>query len=223
VNLPSTYILSVNYLNSKQDRAKWWNTSIAYQYLGTFIRPVRHEEQPSQEKWWIWHAAAWASSLYFPLSWPGASIYAKQAEILAAKDGTICREGCPVIFHKWPLSRHLGNCFWISEPVLVRNKYFVYVWSTYRLSLPCMLLDHDSCQMMKFLYMRSTCSVAIQNMGLKLELNLRKKLVFILLCLYLICAEYEIETFGSTSDQTRLMAFYLHTDVIDVILKQYIR
>ena len=28
-----------------------------------------------------------------------ASIYAKQAEILAAKDGTICREGCPVIFH----------------------------------------------------------------------------------------------------------------------------
>ena len=43
------------------------------------------------------------------------------------------------------------------------------------------------------------------------------------LCLYLTCAEYEIETFGSTSDQTRLMAFYLHTDVIDVILKQYIR
>jgi len=31
-------------------------------------------------------------------------------------------------------------------------------------------------------------------------------LVFILLCLYLICAEYEFETFGSTSDQIRLMA-----------------
>jgi len=29
----------------------------------------------------------------------GASIYAKQAEIVAAKDGTICREGSPVIFH----------------------------------------------------------------------------------------------------------------------------
>jgi len=36
------------------------------------------------------------------------------------------------------------------------------------------------------------------------------------LCLYLICAEYEFETFGTTSDQTRLMAIFLHTDVIDV-------
>jgi len=33
------------------------------------------------------------------------------------------------------------------------------------------------------------------------------------LCLYLICAEYKFETFVSTSDQIRLMAFYLHTDV----------
>jgi len=69
---------------------------------------------------------------------------------------------------------------------------------------------------MKFVYMRRTCSVAIQNMGLKLELDLLKQLVFILLCLYLICAEYEFETFGSTSDQIRLIAFYLHIDVIDV-------
>jgi len=174
-------------------------------------RPVR--------KRYGWHAAAWASSYQFPLSSPGASIYAKQAEILAAKDGTICREGCPVIFHIWPLSRHLSNCFWISEPLLVRTKYFVSVCSTYRLSLPCMRLDHDSCQVMKFVYMRTTCSVAIQNMGLNLELNLMKQLVFILLCLYLICAEYEFETFGSTSDQIRLMAFYLHTDVIDVGLE----
>jgi len=51
-----------------------------------------------------------------------------------------------------------------------------------------MRLDHDSCQVMKFVYMRRTCSVAIQNKGLKLELNLMKQLVFILLCLYLICA-----------------------------------
>ena len=120
-------------------------------------RPVR--------KRYGWHAAAWASSYQFPLSSPGASIYAKQAEILAAKDGTICREGCPVIFHIWPLSRHLSNCFWISEPLLVRTKYFVFVCSTNRLSLPCMRLDHDSCQVMKFFYMRTTCSVTIQNMG----------------------------------------------------------
>jgi len=76
-------------------------------------------------------------------------------------------------------------------------------------------LDHDSCQVMKFVYMRTTCCVAIQNMGLKLDLNLLKQLVFIVSCLYLICADYEFETFGSTSDQIRLMAFYLHTDVID--------
>ena len=59
----------------------------------------------------------------------------------------------------------------------------------------------------------------MQNMGLNLEFNLMKQLVFILLCLYLICAEYEFETFGSTSDQIRLMAFYLHTDVIVVGLE----
>ena len=82
-----------------------------------------------------------------------------------------------------------------------------------------MRLDHDSCQVMKFVYMRTTCSVAVQNMGLKLELNVIKQLVFILLCLYLICAEYEFETFGSTSDQIRLKAFCLHTDVIDVGLE----
>ena len=46
-----------------------------------------------------------------------------------------------------------------------------------------------------------------------------KQLVFILLCIYLICADYEFESFGSTSDQIRLMAFYLHTDVIDVGLE----
>ena len=39
------------------------------------------------------------------------------------------------------------------------------------------------------------------------------------LCLYLTCAEYEFENFGSTSDQIRLMAFYLHTDVKDVGLE----
>jgi hypothetical protein len=34
-----------------------------------------------------------------------------------------------------------------------------------------------------------------------------------------MCAENDFETFGSSSDQIRLMAFYLHTDVIDVILQ----
>ena len=49
--------------------------------------------------------------------------------------------------------------------------------------------------------------------GLKLELNLLKQLELILLCLNLICAQYVFETFGSKSDQIRLMALYLHTNV----------
>jgi len=101
---PTTYLYPISTQNMTS--AKWWNTSIAYERLCTFIRPDRHEEKASQEKIRIWHAAAWASSLQFPLSSTDASIYAKQTEILAAKDGTICREGCPVIFHIWPLSRH---------------------------------------------------------------------------------------------------------------------
>jgi len=46
------------------------------------------------------------------------------------------------------------------------------------------------------------------NIGLKLELNLLKQHVFILLCLCLICAEYELETFGATSDEVRLSGNY---------------
>ena len=80
----------------------------------------------------------------------------------------------------------------------------------------CMRLDHDSDQVMKFLYMRKTCSVSILNMGLKLELNLLKQLVFILLCLFLTCAEYELDTFGATSDEICLMAFYLNPGFINV-------
>jgi len=82
-----------------------------------------------------------------------------------------------------------------------------------------MRLDHDSGQVMLFVYMRTTCSVSILNMRLKLELNLLKQQVFILLSLYLISAEYEIEAFVATSDEIRLMAFYLNPDFIDVSLK----
>ena len=79
-----------------------------------------------------------------------------------------------------------------------------------------MRLDHDKGQVMKFVYMRTE---HIINMGLTLELNLLKQLVFILLCLFLKCAEFELETFGATSDEIRLLAFYLNLDFIDVSLK----
>ena len=59
-------------------------------------------------------------------------------------------------------------------------------------------------------------------MGLKLQLNLLKQLVFILLCLFLICAEYELETFGATSDKIRLKTFHLNPDFIDVSLKTWV-
>ena len=79
-----------------------------------------------------------------------------------------------------------------------------------------MRLDHYSGQVKKFVYMRTE---NIMNMGLTLELNLLKQLVFILLCLFLKCAEFELETFGATSDEIRLLSFYLNPDFIDVSLK----
>jgi len=66
--------------------------------------------------------------------------------------------------------------------------------------------------------MRTTCS-DIMNMGLKLEMKLRKQMEFILLCLYIMCAEYGFKTFGATRVEIRLMSFYLNQDVIDVSLE----
>jgi len=72
---------------------------------------------------------------------------------------------------------------------------------------------------MKFVYLRKTCSVSVLNMGLKLELKILKELVFIQLCLFLILAEYELETFGTASEEIRLIAFYRNPEFIDVSLK----
>jgi len=82
-----------------------------------------------------------------------------------------------------------------------------------------MRLEHDSGQVMKFVYMQKTCSFSILNMQRKIELNLLKQQVFILLSLYFICAEYNFEAFDATSEEIRLMAFYLNSDFIDVSLK----
>ena len=58
------------------------------------------------------------------------------------------------------------------------------------------------------------------------ETNIRieptEQLVFILLCLFLKCAEFVLETFGATSDEIRLLAFYLNPDFIDVSLKKWV-
>jgi len=57
---PTSYLYPISSQN--MTRAKLWNTSIAYERLSTFIRPVRHQEKASQERIRLWHAAAWGNS-----------------------------------------------------------------------------------------------------------------------------------------------------------------
>jgi len=64
---------------------------------------------------------------------------------------------------------------------MVQIKCFVSGCSSYNQTLSRIGLDHALCQVMKFVYMRSTCCAPLLNKGLKLELNLLKQLVFILL------------------------------------------
>jgi len=52
---PTSYLYPTSTQNMTS--AKWWNTSIAYERLGTFIRPYRHEEKSSQEKIRIWRCS----------------------------------------------------------------------------------------------------------------------------------------------------------------------
>jgi len=46
---PTSYLYPTSTQN--MTRAKRWNTSTAYERLGTFIRPVRHDEKASQERY----------------------------------------------------------------------------------------------------------------------------------------------------------------------------
>jgi len=46
---PTSYLYPISTQN--MPRAKRWNTSIAYERLGTFIRPGRHEEKVNQERY----------------------------------------------------------------------------------------------------------------------------------------------------------------------------
>jgi len=122
--------------------------------------------------------------------------HAKTPEILAAKVGNICREVYTVILLKSSLTQHYGFWFWISKHVFVPITFFVSDCSTYNLSLPSMSMDHDSNQVMKFLYMLSDWSVSVLNKGLKLELHLLR-----LICVYVLncmnCAEYWIGKMGT--------------------------
>ena len=102
----------------------------------------------------------------------------------------------------------------------VQNKCFVSEFSTYSLSLPSIGLDHDSNQVMKFVYIRSTCNAAVLNKGLQFELHLLKQLCVYSFELYFTCAEYVVETFGVRKDEDSWMAFHLNPNCIDVSLEK---
>jgi len=80
-------------------------------------------------------------------------------------------------------------------------------------------LDHVPNQVMKFFYIRSTCSLAVLNKGLKLVLHLLKQLCVYSYELHFICAEYVFESFVATIDEICLMAFHPNTNSIDVSLE----
>jgi len=56
----TSYLYTLSTQNITRD--KLWNTCMASQHLGTFIKPDRDEGKPSQKRLWIWHTAAWANS-----------------------------------------------------------------------------------------------------------------------------------------------------------------
>ena len=85
---------------------------------------------------WIWYTASWAICLWFQLSSPGASTYAKMPEILAAKGRTICRKVWSVILQKWPLPSHLNEC-------LLPQIYDKWLTVTFRLSVRNMFSKQD--------------------------------------------------------------------------------
>jgi hypothetical protein len=64
---------------------------------------------------------------------------------------------------------------------------------------PSMGFDHDSTQVMKFVYMQSHCSVAALNETLKPRISPTENIV---------CSEYALEIFSVTSDK-----------IIDVVLE----
>jgi len=62
---PTSYLYPISSQN--MTRAKLWNTSIAYERLCTFIRPVRHEGKASEERIRIWTRCSFCKILVVPI------------------------------------------------------------------------------------------------------------------------------------------------------------
>jgi len=116
---------------------------------------------------------------------------------------------CPIILHKWPLSRHLGFCFLISEHVLVQTIVF-RVW----------VLDLQPISAMYALgsWLGPSDEIRLYANWTYTEYGTETRIeptepIGIYSFVFLIFTEYELETFGATSDERRLMEFYLNPEL----------
>ena len=118
---PTSYLYTLSTQN--MTRAKWWNTCIASQHLSTFIKEVRDEEKPSRKGYGYdsLQPGQVLSSSHFSHQAPP---HMQNARDPSVERWNYCREGCPAIFHKRPLSRHLGLCFLFSAPVFLQTIVF---------------------------------------------------------------------------------------------------
>jgi hypothetical protein len=94
------------------------------------------------------------------------------------------------------------------QTYLVRNLGFRVRVLDLSLYLPSMGLDHNSRQVMNFVYTPSHCRVALLNKTLKLEMQLLKQLVFIILTYT-----------GVTSVKIRLMSFSRNQNIQTLVWK----
>ena len=116
---------------------------------------------------------------------------------------------CPVTLIKWLLYLHLGICIWISEPVLVQTIEF-RVW----------MLDLQPISAMFALgsWLGPSDEIRLYANWTYTEYGTETRIeptepIGIYSFVFLIFTEYELETFGATSDERRLMEFYLNPEL----------
>jgi hypothetical protein len=68
--------------------------------------------------------------------------------------------------------------------------------------------NHDSCQLNKFVYWRSTYSLSVPNKGSKNDFR-QQEILVLSLDLHPICAAYDLETYLAPTEKIRAMAFDL--------------
>ena len=92
---------------------------------------------------------------------------------------------------------------------------FVSECTTYSLSLQCMRLDTQATWWNSFICEQHAPYLYEYATKTRIEPTEPTGIYSFVL----MCSEYEIEAFDATSDEIRLMVFYLNPDIIDVSLK----